>query len=524
MQPAYSIYSADAESNFTAALRKFEELKTKLQSPDVVQMSHSAVEKLVESEGREILRQMYQAHITIRGTAQVVEPVVGSDDIVRNHQRQGTERQLISVFGPVQVTRTQFSSPGVASLHPVDGDLNLPANAYSHELRRRTVKQAASVPFNQAVETIEEFAGLRLGKRQAEELTRLAAVDFDAFYQNTEQSIPTSQTGDILVMTFDGKGVVVLRKHLKKAVRKRSDEETEQRQLKRPQQQTKRKERRNRKRMALVAAVYTVKPFIRTPEYVIQSLKPVQDIKLQRPKAEHKRVWASLEKPVKEVMKEAFAEARGRDKKGKKHWVVLVDGDPRQLKRVRQVAREQGVDVTIIMDFIHVLEYLWKASYVFNPEGSKDAEQWVEERLLKVLQGKASDVAAGIRRSATLRGIAPDKRKPADTCARYLKKNACYLRYDQYLSAGLPIATGVIEGACRHLIGDRLELTGARWSIAGAEAILRLRSLVSSGDFDEYWQFHEDKEKERNHLVHYAGKVLPQLRQQGPGKHLRLVK
>ena len=83
---------------------------------------------------------------------------------------------------------------------------------------------------------------------------------------------------------------------------------------------------------------------------------------------------------------------------------------------------------------------------------------------------------------------------PIDWC---LIKNKKRLAYDTALADGLPIASGVIEGACRHLINDRLDITGARWSLAGAEAMLKLRSLKSSGDFDEYWSFHKKQSKLR---------------------------
>ena len=129
------------------------------------------------------------------------------------------------------------------------------------------------------------------------------------------------------------------------------------------------------------------------------------------------------------------------------------------------------------------------------------------ERLVRLLHGHSSHVAAGIRRSATLRKLSSEQRIPVDKCADYLLKYAEFLRYDQYLMAGLPIATGVIEGACRHLIKDRMDLTGARWSLGGAEAVLRLRSLRSSGDFEEYWRFHIERELERNHSVRYAGPI-----------------
>lgn len=114
-----------------------------------------------------------------------------------------------------------------------------------------------------------------------------------------------------------------------------------------------------------------------------------------------------------------------------------------------------------------------------------------------------------MRRSATRRGLSLKARDPVDTCARYLSNHSPYLWYDRYLAKGLPIATGVIEGACRYLLKDRMAVTGARWSLNGAEAILRLCALRSSHDFDEYWTFHEASEYERNHQNFYTGGIVP---------------
>jgi len=151
----------------------------------------------------------------------------------------------------------------------------------------------------------------------------------------------------------------------------------------------------------------------------------------------------------------------------------------------------------------------------------------VSRRLLEILRGHSSRVAGGIRRSATLRGLSLVEREAADKCCGYLLKYGPYLRYDPCLAAGTPIATGVIEGACRHLVKDRMELTGARWSLAGAEAVLRLRALRTSGDFDEYWQFHEVREYERNHVAQYADGKVPAVKKSGihgPKPNLRIVK
>jgi len=190
----------------------------------------------------------------------------------------------------------------------------------------------------------------------------------------------------------------------------------------------------------------------------------------------------------------------------------MVDGNRDQIRIGKRLARQYGVDLLIIVDFIHVLEYVWKAAWSFFDKGDAQAEVWVRERANRVLHGKSSTVAAGIRRAATLRKLDKKKRKGADACADYLLAKKEMLRYDQYLALGTPIATGVIEGACRHLVNDRLGITGARWGLVGAEAVLKLRALRSSGDFDAYWDFHRRQEWERNHRSKYADGQLVDLR------------
>ena len=255
-------------------------------------------------------------------------------------------------------------------------------------------------------------------------------------------------------------------------------------------------QKRQRKRMATVASVYSVPRYQRQPEELIGDRSPPPE----RPAIHDKRVWASVGQDAKTVIGSAFSEATQRDPHRRREWVVLVDGEPHQLNKIKAEAKKQLVTVTIVLDFIHVLEYVWKAAFCFLPSGSEAAEAWVQERALKILQGKASDLAAGIRRSATRQNLSPQARENADKCADYLLKYRQYLRYDEYLEKGYPIASGVIEGTCRHLVNDRMDITGARWRLDRAEAVLRLGALRASGDFDEYWQFHKMQEWKRNHL------------------------
>ncbi len=167
------------------------------------------------------------------------------------------------------------------------------------------------------------------------------------------------------------------------------------------------------------------------------------------------------------------------------------------------------MSIAVVVDLIHVLEYLWGAVWCVFDEGDPAGEDWVRDRALAVLEGGAREVAAGIRRRATTTGLSTPKRKKADDCAKYLTNKADYLDYPTALAAGWPIATGVIEGACRYLVADRMDITGARWSVKGAEAVLKLRAVRSNGDFEQYWQWHLDQERRRVHEARYANGLIP---------------
>jgi hypothetical protein len=184
-------------------------------------------------------------------------------------------------------------------------------------------------------------------------------------------------------------------------------------------------------------------------------------------------------------------------------WIALVDGNKTQIEAIEAEAARRGVKVTILIDFIHVLEYTWKAAWSFFEPGDPDAGARVAGQATRILEGKAGQAAAGIRRRATTYGYSATEREGADTCAAYLTARRPYLDYAAALAAGWPIATGIIEGACRHIVKDRMDITGARWGLDGAEAILRLRAITSNGDFEAYWAWHLQQEQQRLHYSRY---------------------
>ena len=490
---------------FAEARAELDGLEAFLGSPEACNMTHSDLERELEKRGRELMRQLLQAPLQVRGQGEAAEPVQGSDGVVRDEPRLH-ERGLETIFGEVRVERAGYGAEGVDSLHPLDAKLNLPVEVYSHEVRRRAAEAAAQGSFNEVVHGLSQTTGAQVAKRQVEELVVRAAQDFQAFYHQRYEWRSPQETGSILVLTVDGKGVVMRREDLREGTRKRAEECQHKLRTR-----LSRGEKRNAKRMATVAAVYTMAPQVRTAEQVLRCLAPRHEREtLERPPPESKRVWASVQETPEEVIKEGFREARLRDPEGRKRWVALVDGNETQLQILRKLFRRYGYYPLIVLDFAHVAEYVWKAGMALLGEGQAQLDTWATDHLLGVLRGRSGQMAAGMRRSATRRGLAPETREAIDRCAHYLLKYARYLRYDEYLALGLPIATGVIEGACRYLVKDRMERTGARWSLKGAEAVLRLRALWASGDFEAYWAFHEKQEYLRNHAVRYAdGQIVP---------------
>ncbi len=513
----------ERENPFAAARNAFEKLVQELSVVQTQKKTHSELEKLINVRGIEVMRLLLQGHLEARGAEVSLMPVRNKEGSVLSYQRE-RGRALESLFGTVWVNRIGYEAKGERMLYPLDGDLNLPRERYSLGVRQRVATEAVKNSFDEAVAAVSTTTGAHVPKRQAEELVSRAAIDFDGFYDQDSVVLEPEESGELLVLSVDGKGVVMRSSDLRQPTQKAAQKRKQKLSSKLSQG-----EKKGAKRMATVAAVYTVERFERTPEQVYANImQRLRLVERKRPRPEQKRVWASLQKAPKEVIGEVFDEALGRDPNQQKQWIALVDGNKTQLDLLKQYAQKHSLQLTIILDLMHVLSYLWKAAHAFFPSGSKESEEWVAERFLKLLSGQASSVAGGIRRSATLRGLSDSQRQPVDKCANYLLKYKAFLHYDEYLAQGFPICSGVIEGTCRHLINDRLDRTGARWSLKGAEAVLKLRSLYASGDLEDYWTFHERQEQQRNHNSRYADQTLPQLqtpKDRATGsRHLHLVK
>jgi len=486
---------------FTASREVFAGVLGWLDGDGAATLTHAQLEDQLAVRGRELLRQLYQDHLDVRAVRELRCGQVRDADEVARPAVEASRRSLSTIFGQVDVVRLAYRRRGHANLHPADAALNLPAEKHSHGLRMLAAVEACRGSFEDTVAAIARATGQRVGKRQVEQLAGCAAADFDDFYTN-RQALPAAD-GHVVVLSADGKGIVMRHDGLRAATAKAASESTSK-----LTSRLSKGDKANRKRMATVGAVYTATPAVRTPADIIT---PEDHERAPGPTTADKWLTASVVESAATVIADIFDEATRRDPAHDRDWVALVDGNRHQIERIRHEATKRDVTVAIVIDFVHVAEYVWSAAWSFHHEGAPAAETWVADKLIRILAGDARQVAAGIRRRATRNGLDPPTQRNADKAANYLatKADQGLLDYPAALATGWPIATGVIEGACRHLVKDRMDITGARWSLDGAEAVLKLRALHANRDLDAYWTYHLDREHHRTHRTRYANSTIP---------------
>ncbi|MGB8383906.1 MAG: ISKra4 family transposase [Dermatophilaceae bacterium] len=496
--------TAQTTDEFTASRACFTELLAFTAGAPAAALDHAALEEQLSVRGRELLRQLYQDHLDLRAEREVrLAAVADVDGVVHRRVEADHERTLATVFGEVTVRRCAYRAAGSANLHPADAALNLPPEKHSHGLRRLAATEASRGSFAEAGAAAGRATGTALGKRQVEQLTMRAAADVTAFYATYRQPSP-GEPDQLLVLQVDGKGIVMRPDALRPATAKAAEAASPK-----LTSRLSKGEKRYRKRIAEVGAVHDVTPVVRSVADILPATDAERANLTDGPRATGKWLAASVVEDAATVVAATFDEATRRDPDHTRTWIALVDGANHQIERITAEAPSRGVRVHLLIDLVHVIEYLWKATWCFHAEADPAAEAWVHDQARDVLAGKARTVAATIRRTATNRRLAGTARKGADEAARYLTNKAPYLDYPSALAGGWPIATGVIEGACRFLVADRLDITGARWGLAGAEAVLQLRAVRANGDFDDYWTFHQAQERSRVHAARYADNVIP---------------
>ena len=480
-------------------------------------VSLGQAEEQLRTSGRELMRATLQAVVDAASAAQERVPggVDGPDGVPRTRVEDDHTRTVATVFGRIAVDRLAYRAPGVCNVHPLDEVLDLPDGLYSAGLARLSAREAVRGSFTEAADAVEYVTGVRIGTRQLIELTRAAALDVAGYY--TARQAPAADPGDALVITADGKGIPVrpeaLRAGTAKLAAKAKAKATSP-----GATSGNAGGKGNSKRMAELVCVYDLKPVPRTVEDILPTL-PTNDgadhtdgvdgadgdqqAPTKAPKAAGKWLTASVTDDIPTVIAAGFDEAPRRDPGHARDWVALVDGNCTQIDAITAEAATRSVKVTVLIDWLHVAGYVWDAAKAFfctdTTAGMALARDWVHERSRLILQGDADQVAERIRARVLGSKLTAAQRKSALEAATYLTNKAPHLDYPTALTKGWPIATGVIEGACRHLVKDRLELGGARWGLETADAVLALRATVTNGDFDDYWRYHQQQEHHRTY-------------------------
>lgn len=483
---------------YVPARESFDALVAWLRGPGAT-LDHSALEEGLDARGEELKRRLCQGWLDERSHAEQREHARTSSPEGMNVRSY--TRQIENNFGRVSLRRLGHEAPGQRASFPLDQQLNLPRDLYSHPLRRRVVEEARDRAWDRAVERVEHTTNGHVPKRQAQELAIKSTQDFDAFYKQAKE--PKAIVASALLLgSSDSKGIRMLPNALREATRKAAA--AEKADAVRGDPMERKKPRLHDKRMVVVTAVWEQDAEPRQASDIVSELRRTpkdQKLRKRASRPQNKRVSASVQKSVSTGVAEMFDEFDRRDPGHAREVCVLVDGEENQQTAILTEGRIRGRAMTLVLDIIHVIHYLWLAGSALCHKDRKATDVWMASHLLMLLSSPVANVIAAIEAAATTQTLCADECKLVTKALGYLRRNAPFLDYAKYLAQGLPIATGIIEGACRHLIQDRLGITGARWSLRGAEAMLRLRALHSSGDWDDYWRFHLKKEAARNYAA-----------------------
>jgi hypothetical protein len=447
----------------------------------------------IDTVERELFRQLLglghsllSAFVAQQGDGDVGPKAETAEGRVASRLPQCHDRRYVSIFGELAITRAAYGSREGQRIErvPLDERLGLPEGDFSYVLEDWSQRLCLKESFAEAGQSLEMLLGLKLRTGTLEHMSREVAGYAPAFQEDLPLP-PPEEEGPLLVVTADGKGVPM----------RRPPQDGPK-----PHHRRAKGEKANKKQMACVGAVYTIEPFVRKADDILDEV--LRDERAgDRPEPQHKHVWAEMTRQVGgEVVnaKDSLfallgAESAARNPDRSRPVVCLMDGE----RALWDMQREHFPEAVGVLDLFHVLERLWAVAHCFHAEGSDGARRYVEERLRDLLQGRVGYVIAGLRRRLNGGKLSGPKRKVVKSAVEYLANNREHMRYDEYLASGYPIGSGVAEGACRHLVKDRMEQTGMRWTVSGAQAMLHLRATYLNDQWDDFIEDRIEREQTR---------------------------
>jgi hypothetical protein len=424
---------------------------------------------------------LFLAFVKLVGPGNFGESVTLDDGREVPRSEEQHTRRLLTVFGEVLVSRWVYAQRKNAKVEfaPTDQRLQLPASEVSYLLQEWDQLLGVQHAFGQTREIMQTI--LRLSQSvDTLEHTNQQMAEAAPVFRDSQGPVDLAKEGELLVVTEDNKGIPMVRPVKEKPAGAHRTKG----------------EKANKKQMACIGCVYSVDRHLRTPEALVATLfRDADRPREQPPQAQNKRYWAELSRERDGeavrgqdlVFEQLQAEVKTR-RQSEQPLVHLSDGQA-SLETDRQKYLPEDAHTVDILDLIHVLPRVWEAAHVFHAEASVEASALVRHDLTRILHGEIGKVLAHWRSKATRQSLAGAKKKNLHALCAFLEKNKHRMRYGEYLRQGFPIATGVIEGACRHVIKDRMERAGMRWKIRGAQAMLNLRTIYTNGDWTEFQDF-----------------------------------
>lgn len=459
---------------------------------------NQAAHKVEQELWRRVLklgRESMQIFFDLHGDGDEGEQVTLADGRQVKRLEQRHQRAYLSVFGEFELSRVVYGTREGQKIEsvPLDSRLQLPRSKFSYLLQDWNQSTTLEMPFKQVSTTMEKILCLRQSVHSLERNGQHLARDVQAFWE-AQPIPPCEEEGALLVCTADGKGVP-----MRQAVENIGVEEMK------PDKGM----RAGSKKMALIGSVYTVEPYLRTPQEVFNALFRRSDtaskLESARPKPCFKHVRGALMRDaadttapqVEMIFGWMAQQAIDRGMAAQRPLILLMDGQESLWNAGLEYLSDQHFEVTEILDLLHAVSYVWRAAHLFHSSGSAAAFKLVKKQIQRILAGEVEKVIRSLRTMATRRGLSSTNREELAKICGYFRNNAERMAYDEYLALGYPIASGVIEGACRTVVNDRMERSGMRWVFAGAHAMLGLRSLSLSRLWDDFFNFHIDREFQR---------------------------
>ena len=465
-----------------------------------------AVHQVEETLFRQLFligQQALGCFFSLQGDGDVGEILRGANGICYQKLRDRTRRYR-SLFGCYELTRASYGTYEGKKIEivPLDTRLQLPQEEHSYLLQNWGQMLSSEVPYQKSLELLTTLFPVSMSVDTLEQTNRAFGDNTNDFQAQLlsdrraqlatlEPEEQATLSEDYLVLSADGKGIPMRRSRQGARVELRSSQSGP---------------KPDSKRMAVVGSVYTIAPYERTAEDVVEALFAVEsnDNATQRPSPAHKLVVAHLNRTVngeKIVATTATVDwlkdqAASLSPYIASPTIVLMDG---QLSLWNEIDRQITSHRVEILDLLHAISRLWDIAHVFFDHHDPAKWSFMRERVRRLLEGKAKAIVRGARQMATKRELPESKRTTLEKACCYLENNYSRMKYDEYLAAGYPIASGVIEGACRHFVKDRMERAGMQWTEDGAQAMLNVRAQRLNDNWDEFTQYRMQKEIEKNH-------------------------